>query len=71
VPDRDSVPDFTALMDQARAETKQTANVIATHYIALTEAGVPEYEALRLTLAFQRRFVFGTHPDTPLDQDAE
>jgi hypothetical protein len=51
-------PDFTAAIDQAQAEVRDKAKVVAAYWKSLTEEGVDDWDATRLTLAFQRRFLF-------------
>lgn len=64
-------PDIIASHDQAQAEFKQKARVVGAYYKQLRAEGVDEYEAMRLTLAFQRRLIFPDAQAEPLDPDAE
>lgn len=51
-------PDPVALHDQAKAEATQQARVVGAYWKQLKAEGVDDYDATKLTLAFQRRFVF-------------
>jgi hypothetical protein len=70
-PDVDTPPDLIAQHDQAQAEVKQHARVVGAYLIALLSEGVEEYEALRLTLAFQRRLLFPNAQVGPADGDSD
>lgn len=47
-------PDIIAIHDQAQAEVRQKARVVAAYYKQLLAEGVETYEATRLALMFQR-----------------
>lgn len=57
--DRPPLPiaDHTALHDQAAAEVRNKALVVAAYWRGLRENGVPEYEALELAQDFQHDFM--------------
>lgn len=63
--------DPIALHDQAQAEAQQKARVVGAYFKALRSEGVADYEAMRLTLAFQRRFLFPDSDVDPLDGDSD
>lgn len=51
------IGDFTALHDQAAAEVRGKATVVASYYRQLIEEGIAEGPALELTLSFQYSFL--------------
>jgi hypothetical protein len=55
---RPTGPDLVALHDQVHAETKQKARIIGAYYATLLAEGVAEWEATKLALDFQKRFLF-------------
>lgn len=64
-------PDVVALHDQVQADAKQKARVVGAYFLSLIAEGVPEYEAMRLSLAFQRRFIFPDDTTEPGDADED
>lgn len=58
----DSEPDSVAAHDQAQ---------VGAYFVQLTTEGVPEYEAMKLALAFQRRLIFPDVEAGPLDDDVD
>jgi hypothetical protein len=59
--------DIIALYDQVQAEIRQQARIVATYFKQLREEGIDEYEAMRLTLAFQQQFMFAGQEEAELD----
>lgn len=67
----DNRPDPVARTDQAQAEMVQTARVVAAYWKQLVAEGVDDYDATKLTLAFQRRLIFPDVAADPVDDDAD
>jgi hypothetical protein len=68
----DDMPDLTAAIDQAIVQARDVAKVVASYWKSLIAEGVDGYDATKLTLAYQRRFLFGDQPDDTLrDDDVE
>ena len=63
------VPDIIAIHDQAKAEVVQKARLVGAYFMQLRAEGIEEYEATRLTLAFQRRLIFPDQPAEVSDGD--
>ncbi len=59
-------PASVASHDQAVAEAQQQARVVGSYWRRLKAEGLDDYDALRLTAAFQRGYVF---PELPAESD--
>lgn len=67
-------PRYVAIHDQAAAELRPKAQVVASYWKALRDAGMPEYEAMELARDFQHWLLSGMgknagDPDDELDLD--
>lgn len=67
----DESPDAIALHDQVKAEAVQKARVVGAYWKQLRAEGVDDYDATKLTLAFQRRLIFPDAVADPADDDAD